>query len=64
LVPTPGQTEQEYLANELDRKQIAVRADQNSFDLDRTLRSLDGIKGFGLMESDGTVLQQAMEKYL
>jgi UDP:flavonoid glycosyltransferase YjiC (YdhE family) len=64
LVPTPGQTEQEYLANELDRKQIAVRADQHSFDLDRALKSLESIKGFSLLESDRTVLQQAMEKCL
>ena len=33
LIPTPGQTEQEYLANWLQQKQICLRADQSTFDL-------------------------------
>ena len=33
LVPTPGQTEQEYLASSLAHRQMAVMIDQASFDL-------------------------------
>jgi UDP-N-acetylglucosamine transferase subunit ALG13 len=37
LIPTPGQTEQEYLAKYLKQKQIAFTTDQNEFSLSRTL---------------------------
>jgi UDP-N-acetylglucosamine:LPS N-acetylglucosamine transferase len=33
LVPTPGQTEQEYLARSLANRQMAVIMDQSAFDL-------------------------------
>ncbi|MFZ9207608.1 MAG: hypothetical protein ACO21X_01575 [Sediminibacterium sp.] len=33
LVPTPGQTEQEYLASSLSNRQMALMIDQASFDL-------------------------------
>jgi UDP-N-acetylglucosamine:LPS N-acetylglucosamine transferase len=33
LVPTPGQTEQEYLASSLANRQMALMIDQASFDL-------------------------------
>jgi UDP-N-acetylglucosamine:LPS N-acetylglucosamine transferase len=33
LVPTPGQTEQEYLARSLANREIAVMIDQATFDL-------------------------------
>jgi UDP-N-acetylglucosamine:LPS N-acetylglucosamine transferase len=34
LIPTPGQTEQEYLARSLANRQMAVIMDQSTFDLD------------------------------
>ncbi|MEO5563065.1 MAG: glycosyltransferase [Chitinophagaceae bacterium] len=37
LIPTPGQTEQEYLAKYLEEKQIACSADQKSFLLNEVL---------------------------
>ena len=33
LVPTPGQTEQEYLATSLANQQMAVMIDQSTFDV-------------------------------
>ena len=33
LIPTPGQTEQVYLAESLASRQMAVKIDQASFDL-------------------------------
>jgi UDP-N-acetylglucosamine:LPS N-acetylglucosamine transferase len=33
LIPTPGQTEQEYLARSLANRQMAVIMDQSTFDL-------------------------------
>ena len=37
LIPTPGQTEQEYLAAFLNQKQIALSIEQRDFSLQRTL---------------------------
>ena len=39
LIPTPGQTEQEYLAKYLHKKKIALSIDQNSFSLPAALQS-------------------------
>ena len=37
LIPTPGQTEQEYLADHLMKKQFAFCVDQNSFSLQKNV---------------------------
>ena len=37
LVPTPGQTEQEYLAGHLSKHKIAVSFEQKNFDLRNAL---------------------------
>lgn len=39
FIPTPGQTEQEYLAKYLQKKNIAVSISQNSFSLSSALQS-------------------------
>lgn len=39
LIPTPGQTEQEYLARYLQEKKIAVSVSQNTFSLSSALQS-------------------------
>lgn len=46
LVPTPGQTEQEYLAKALSEKKIAVCVDQQSFDLDKAMKQISNSAGF------------------
>jgi len=43
LIPTPGQTEQEYLADHLMKKQIAFCVDQNSFSL---LKNIEEARNF------------------
>lgn len=43
LIPTPGQTEQEYLADHLMKKQFAFCVDQNSFSL---LKNIDEARNF------------------
>lgn len=37
LIPTPGQTEQEYLATQLQQRRIAMKADQDKFDIHTSL---------------------------
>lgn len=46
FVPTPGQTEQEYLANYLSEKKIAYSVDQNKFDLATALKESENHTGF------------------
>ena len=44
LVPTPGQTEQEYLAGYLMRKQFSFCVDQNNFSLLKTIEEAGNFK--------------------
>lgn len=46
LVPTPGQTEQEYLAERLKERGIAFSVNQNSFDLQQALDAAKSYSGF------------------
>ncbi len=46
FVPTPGQTEQEYLAKELQKKKIACSAAQDAFDLKDALERSQNYSGF------------------
>ena len=44
LVPTPGQTEQEYLADYLQQQQIFICADQEKFSLDSLLEKMENFE--------------------
>lgn len=46
FVPTPGQTEQEYLAKELKKKGIAFYQEQSVFDLSEALKESERYTGF------------------
>lgn len=46
FIPTPGQTEQEYLAKELMKKGIAFSERQKEFDLQKALTESENYKGF------------------
>ncbi len=52
FVPTPGQTEQEYLAKMFMQKGIAFSQIQNSFDLKKALEASKKYKGFEKIKSD------------
>lgn len=45
LIPTPGQTEQEYLADFLSHQNVFVSQNQNAFDLDGAIRQLSRTTG-------------------
>lgn len=53
LVPTPGQSEQEYLAEHLDRTGVALRMDQDVLDLVEAQRRLGRYVGFGAFRGPG-----------
>lgn len=47
LVPTPGQSEQEYLADHLDRQGVAMKMDQDGLDLVLAQKRMGRFTGFG-----------------
>jgi UDP-N-acetylglucosamine:LPS N-acetylglucosamine transferase len=55
LIPTPGQTEQEYLADYLASKRIFAVQKQSEIDLEEGLAQLEATTGFrpGQFESEG-----------
>jgi uncharacterized protein (TIGR00661 family) len=55
LVPTPGQTEQEYLAEELKKNKMAYSIAQEKFDLGIALQEVKNYKGIPMMKNEGEV---------
>lgn len=53
LIPTPGQTEQEYLAQYFYRKQIYYYQNQGEIDLKKAFDQLNTFKGLQLKPGDG-----------
>lgn len=64
FVPTPGQTEQEYLAQRFKEMQVAYFMDQKSFSLPDALRESENYTGFQNYFSDDDRLKQALASYL
>jgi len=60
FIPTPGQTEQEYLAELLMQKKIAYSQTQESFDLEKALKESEKYKGFDVIET-GSELQKRID---
>ncbi len=52
FIPTPGQTEQEYLAEELKQKKIAIYQKQSEFNLEQALLESENYKGFEAIASN------------
>jgi predicted glycosyltransferase len=63
FIPTPGQTEQEYLGKELMAKKIALCVRQDTFDLERALKRSQRFGGFGPPRPD-RLLQKALDELL
>lgn len=65
LVPTPGQTEQEYLAARFHRQQLFFTMPQQSFDLQTALRESKKFTGLNFDgENSSELLNQAIDKML
>lgn len=64
FVPTPGQTEQEYLAIEMDRRKIAIAYSQNNFDLSEAIRKLKAYNGFDASELQINLLDEEIQALL
>ena len=63
LIPTPGQTEQEYLAQYHFDKGHYFTVEQDRFDLDEALEQIDGFKGIQA-NSDSTLLDDAVDRFI
>ncbi len=63
FIPTPGQTEQEYLGNKLMEKRIALCVGQDTFDLRLALKESLYYTGFGTFRSDH-LLEKALDTLL
>ncbi|GAB3414310.1 glycosyltransferase [Niabella aquatica] len=64
LVPTPRQTEQEYLADHLMKNQFAVSGKQHDFDLPGLLEKAGRFSYKGFIRPDADLLPEAVDKFL
>jgi uncharacterized protein (TIGR00661 family) len=64
FIPTPGQTEQEYLARELKRKKIAYSIPQEKFDLRTALEETHLYSGFQRVGRANELLKKAIKKVI
>jgi len=64
FVPTPGQTEQEYLAHRFSQLGIAYSSSQKSFSLQNALRKSGSYSGFKKFTFDDELLHQSLTDLL
>lgn len=64
FIPTPGQTEQEYLAEQLHKKGIAFSVAQNRFNLNEALEQARQFSGFQRQQHDHDLLESAIDDLL
>ena len=64
LIPTPGQTEQEYLASELMQKSLFYTQNQDALDLELALEKVKHYSGFGKFPNQQETLSQIVNDLL
>jgi uncharacterized protein (TIGR00661 family) len=64
LIPTPGQTEQVYLAKKLFHRGICYYTDQSKFKLDKALTKTRLYSGFKSMNFENDILEEVIIKVL
>jgi UDP-N-acetylglucosamine transferase subunit ALG13 len=64
FIPTPGQTEQEYLARKLSEEKIAYSVSQKNFNLATAMKAVVLYKGFEGLPADNNLLHQAVDTIL
>jgi UDP-N-acetylglucosamine:LPS N-acetylglucosamine transferase len=64
LIPTPGQTEQEYLAEELFRKKLAFRVRQDEFEWKKCLEQAAAFPFASYEEEEPGLLEAAIRELL
>lgn len=64
FIPTPGQTEQEYLAVELQRRSIAPFQLQHAVDIEKALAEINRYSGFAGWSAQPNLAQEAIDEIL
>ena len=72
LIPTPGQTEQEYLAEELSKKNLFLTQSQEDLNIEKALTEINSYQGFlneNILEPFGKIrttsdLDQSIKDFL
>jgi uncharacterized protein (TIGR00661 family) len=64
FIPTPGQTEQEYLAVQLKNKQVAYYQSQNEFNLKESLEQSKKYNGFEGWQMTNSLLSEILDQVL
>ena len=64
FIPTPQQTEHEYLARRLKERGICYSEPQSGFSLERALKESKAYNGFPVMYNDRTVLRNRIDHLL
>lgn len=64
FIPTPGQTEQEYLSRRLMSNGVAFSMDQDEFNLEYAIDRSKGFKGFSNIEERNDLLSHALTEIL
>ncbi len=64
FIPTPGQTEQEYLAAELEHRKIAYTQTQDRFNLVEAIKKSKQYHGFDASSHQTNLLNEAVEELL
>lgn len=64
FIPTPGQTEQIYLAEQLKKNRVAYYMNQEDFDLETALRESVNYSGFAGWSYNHQLLQNAVKQLL
>lgn len=64
FIPTPGQTEQEYLAERLKKMKIAFAMAQHTFDLKTAWKESKAYTGFHLCSRRPRLLEDALDRIL
>jgi predicted glycosyltransferase len=62
LIPTPGQTEQEYLARYLEQQGLFLFSEQKDFDLEDAVRRLDNFKPEDFPCAEESLLDEALNR--
>lgn len=64
FIPTPGQTEQTYIADELMKRGIAFSMQQDEFNLETALKESERFTGFANFGFDDSLLKNAIDTIL
>jgi len=64
FVPTPGQTEQEYLAHELERRKVAYKQAQDQFSITEAIQKSKEYSGFDASVHHTNLLNEAVQDLL